>query len=462
MRRYRTKLFERVHPSYWLLVLPILHQTVPWVHLRVRTIIPFILTMLWALAINRQSRFRIQNCAFFDHTFVVAFISSFFCYFLQCLYFLIGHGAITPYYLMAMLLSNIAFLYVLYVSLRTGRFKELKFLTLVTLIGLIWAGISSARGLAAGIEGSRAVMSARLVYDSGADITDAIEALNIGLGNYGDMYVYAAMSGALLFAMIKIKDMRMKILSAVALFGACLSIRGSGLGTPVFVLAYSLIMCIGVLMLRRRRTVVVFAVVGVLSLTIFIATPTAFSFMAPPFRAIAESMDKDANRAGSIKTRILSVAEALEGNQDTYAVSRFRLHRDSFDVFCDNFLIGCGSYNAGHPKIAKIGGHSYFLDKIAREGLPGLAVYIMLLFSIYKSYKVCSQVGIGREWLPMPMIYLWSFFFASIANPVPVLAGYCFILFPGLALFFRGSIYDESIQRGTVVLLPNYPIERKF
>lgn len=436
-------LIFRIERSYWLLAFPLLHMTVPWVQYRCRAIVPFFFIVCWLVVMYLQPNRhflppRVRRVL--AKKYLALLVWYFLMWFMQNIYWCFGHSILMPYYQLAAVLANGVYIVVLYFSIATGRIRELKFLMFVALVGYLLSGVSSFAGLRAGL--TEAARTGMLVGKGEVDHTmflDAVEGYELGLANYGFTYIAACMVGPLLFAAMKVCSKQVKVLSIFAAIGCLITVRISGLGTPLFVAVFGICTFLLSFVIRNYRVLGLIISMTFLLFFIFQAQPQAFSFLSNPLLAVADRME-----SGSIEQRVRSLAMSFKGDQDTYARQRFETQWRSIKAFSDHPVFGLGHNHFWHPQAWKIGGHSYIFDKLGQEGLVGFIPVVFYYLSLFGFMVELSKRVLGKTWLPMLTMFIFSYIFASIANPLTALPATTYILFPGLALYFKDSPFNSE------------------
>ena len=437
MFRSPFKNFFRFDGSYWLLVLPVLFVTVPWVQYRVRGIIPFAIVMLWLLP-KLQRVFHL-----FYSREGRAFCLSFFWFsmlmFLQEMYAIFGSQVHMKFYQFATVAMHMVFFFVAFYTIGSRKYSELRFLTVVTLIGFILGGMSSIRGLGVGGLESARVMTGLKTTDrmlSADQIDNAIQVMEIGLGGYSYMYHCAWLIGVLMIAFVLTKDVRLRILYLVTGISAAISVKVGGLGTPVGIIVVQTMIFLLWLCIRNKHVVAVcgFSLVGLFF--IYAITPEVFSFLVGPLESIAESLND-----GSLRERVISMADAFKG-LDSYSYSRAQLQLISFDTFCKHPFFGVFSPMAQGSQL-DLGGHSYILDIAGGYGLFGIFILLMFIWSLLRYFRVLGELYFGRKWSIMPVFVMIFFVFSGIMNPVTFFPNFIYLL-PGIA--WLSLTYQEKSE----------------
>ena len=120
---------------------------------------------------------------------------------------------------------------------------------------------------------------------------------------------------------------------------------------------------------------------------------------------------------------LTSVSTIAEADPEGSAEQRFEIQKVGWQIFVDHpvFGIGFGAYgleNASYsPKLGKKSAHNTYLSLAAEVGLPGLALWCALVWSVlrysYRSRKLAApgQLATQQAWIERS---LWGFFVASI------------------------------------------------
>lgn len=421
MLRFLSHLDKR----YFLLIFPVLHMTVPWLQYRVRSIIPFFFVCFWFLLTPKKNIVKNSVSNLHKIAFIQFFLAAVLYVLLKDIFALFHHGAFSQYFEYAAFLSNEIFCLVLYYSIVRRKWNELKFLLVISLLGIIMAGFGSfLGGHIYGIEGGRSLKDVNTLRQASASAI----AQQVGMVGYAGSYYAALFAGAALIAFVKIKVVILKALVLLSIFASIASVAFSGFATPFMLLLFEFSL-FGIWFFSRNRILVTVAgALGGAGLIMFIFNPTFFSVLCDPLEWVASFFPE-----GSIKTRILSVVSGLSGDGQAYSVERYQLQGISIRTFLNHPFIGVGDYN--HQQNI-VGGHSELLDRLAYFGLFGFITYVFYLVSLMHYFKVISRYYFGFSWFVMPVMVLVGFIFTTIANPIGAMPGFVYIALPGFALFF--------------------------
>lgn len=423
--------FSRLDKKYLLLVPGVMYATWPWLSYRMPTIIPFSFFLVWFLLALGNKDINFVGKARFHARFVGVFIL--FCMFsyMGNLFALIGHGEYVRWFEYATTGFAISHFIVIHYSFKKGKFNEIVFLTVVALIGISLAGIGAVRGsMIEGFEGGRALTTAVEVFYSTENIENMILARTIGSANYGTTYAFALFFIPLLFLILGTRRPVLMVLSIVAGVAILLVVKNSGLGTPVFVMVLGCLYFFVTRVVARPKLIIAISIITSLLLIVFAYNQKVLSFVAPLPKALGELFDEGT----SIRWRCESVAKALQGDEYTYAASRYKLQVQSMDAFFEHPLLGVGMYRAPHPKAFMVGGHSCLLDRLGQAGFLGGVLYFAFLIGLYRYYvQLCLCFGFDRRWLSIPLSVMACYIFACIANPSPTYPGILYYI-PGVFL----------------------------
>jgi hypothetical protein len=176
------KNFFKINMSYWLLVVPILYTTVPWVNYRMRGLVPSFAALLWLLP--KISKIMAKfNCregrAFFAAIFWFLILM-----FLREIFAIIGSQEHMQYHHVATICMQLCYFFVAFYTIAYRKFNELRFLTMITLGGFILSGIGAVRGM--GVEGLESARNIVSLQNAGHSISqdtidNAINIVNFGL-----------------------------------------------------------------------------------------------------------------------------------------------------------------------------------------------------------------------------------------------------------------------------------------
>ena len=432
----------KINTSYWLLVVPILYTTVPWVNYRMRGMIPVVASMLWMLP--KVSKIMAKfNCRE-GRAFLVALFWFLILSFLREIFAIIGSQEHMQYHHIATICMQLCYFLVAFYTIAYRKFNELRFMTIITLGGFILGGICSLRGLGVeGLESGRATVTIQNAGHmvSAEAIDNTIATFSLGLGGYSYAYYCAWMIGVALLAIGITKNMQLRLLYCAALIGCVFSVKVCGLGTPVAIVALEFALFVLWFVTRSRKLVAILAGILIFLYFIYSSTPTIFSPFAGFLEAVAENMSP-----GGIKERVVSVAEAFRGDA-SYANIRVQLQMKSWQTFFEHPFLGTfGPFARGSQM--DLGGHSYVLDILGGYGLLGLFCLAMFVCLTLRYFKMLGLIYFGTKWLIMPLFFMLVFILSGIMNPVTFLAISVYLL-PGLAYLSLDSQKQHILEFGT-------------
>ena len=379
MRRF----FDRFDKSYFLLVPVVLHSTWPWFSYRIRTIVPFIIFLIWLCVFKRVNakfygKYNLGMC-------FVWVIVWFCCYsYAQNIFALVDYSRFVHWFEYATTLTAISHFAIIYLSFKNLKIREVQFLTIVALIGIILAGVGAVRGsMIEDFEGGRALTTSLERHFTDDNLDNLNLAREIGSAGYGLTYAYAMFVPLSIFTFIEIKKFIPKILMLCVSISLFLIVKNSGLGTPVFVAFLGVCLWVATKCGLRKGGLLGIGFIIVLCLICFSYNAKLFSFASPVPKMLGGFFEK----GSSIQRRCESVAEALNGDRLTYAAERYKLQVKSIEVFLENPLFGVGIYTAPHPKSYLVGGHSCLLDRLGQQGIFGGIFYFGFLLSLYVYFR---------------------------------------------------------------------------
>lgn len=427
------KVLSRVDKLYWLLVPIILYQTWPWLAYRIRPIVPFCLFCLWIL-LYRRPFVMSPHGRRLGLVFVGVCVSWFLVTFINTFYFVFGHGDLTKYYVLSSALGSFTIFIIYYLSFRMGRFNEIVFLTFIALIGVCLSAIASFKASnIVGFESARILTTDLNKFGTYENVLGAIDARVIGAAGYGTSYAYALFLPAIVWAFFKSRTFVCRVLFGIATISILFSIKVGGLGTVVFVAAFGLILLFFSRVRLKSRHVYILGFIGIAGLLLFAYKATAFSWMSGAIQFIGQFFPEE----GSIAQRIRAVCDAINGDMSSYAVERYQLQVRSLDTFFKHPLVGVGLYYFPHEIYYQIGGHSQLLDLMAQAGIPGFVMYFLFIYALNSFYCSLEEyLRLDNGWRILISIYLSSYIFLSVANPIIALPSPLYMI-PGIALMLR-------------------------
>lgn len=427
---------KRFDYAYLFLVIPVLRTCLPWVSFRTKAIVIVPCFILWfCCLIAKPYRINIRHWAIVRRSFWILLIMIAINGLLPLFYG--GYSTDGTYQRtvfgkqqLSNLIVNMSFVFVVYYSFVREKFRELRFLGFLVLLSIVYVGVAT---LIYGDEvvggASRFLVSVgnnRLtsVSATATDFENAKIVGEVGLAGYQLVYVTAFAIPGLLWATLKIHNRKIRVLCGCAAIAGMATVFKCGLQTPILTLFAGLCFLVFALLFKARRSILVLGSLAMLAVALFIAHPKVYSFLAKPLMAASEMTDK-----GVYKGRLVSLAEAVQGDKMTYAYERYRLQVESWEGFCEHPFIGGGTK-------ARAGGHSELLDTMSFFGLIGLILMLTLIVQFYKFNLRLSSAALGRQWLVMLYCYLGMFIFVCITNPVNVISPCLTLLLPSVALSF--------------------------
>ncbi len=424
------RFFSRFDSAYFLLVPVVLYATWPWFMYRFRAILPFCIVVLW-LVLKEHSRKTFLQEGKFNFTFVLTVAFFLLHSFLGNVFAILGHGQFVPWRVYGTTLSALGHYLIVHYSFVNMKFKEMLFLTTVALIGTSFAGIAAIRGgMIEGFEGGRLLTTSWEMIEGTALSQDKWLAYQIGAANYKMTYSFAMFAPPLLFAVFKVKRPIPLLLLLTAAVACILNVKNSGLGTPVFVLAFGFLLVVCAKFGLRKKSLMIIGTAAITLLLTFTYTPGVFKPIVSTVNMLGRAFPDDS----SIRKRCEAVANAFEGDETSYAFLRYQLQRRSIDSFFEHPVAGAGIYMAPHPKAYEVGGHSCLLDRLGQAGVIGGFFYFGFLLSLFSYYKQMTiSFGFPRRWLSVPLICIFTYIFTCVANPSPTFPEILYYM-PGLLL----------------------------
>lgn len=425
-----SRFFSRFDKSYFILLPSVLYATWPWFSYRVRPFVPFALFLLWLMFQRKANRYVYQGRRF-SQIFMITVIFFVFHSYLRNVFALFGHGQFAFWHEYATTLSAISHFIIVYLSLKFAKFRELEFLTIVALIGTSLSGIAAIRGgMLEGFEGGRLLTTSVEALDAAGKFGDGLLAYQIGAANYKSTYSFAIFIIPLLWAVFNVKNSKVRSLLVIAVCACVLIVKNSGLGTPVFILLWGSALILSAILGFKSMGIKIIGTTAIILLINFAYHPKMFSPLAEGVRMLGRVFPE----GSSIQMRCESVADAFMGDQDAYAINRYQLQKRSLETFFEHPLFGAGIYNSPHPKAYDVGGHSCLLDRLGQAGTIGGFFYFGFIVSLYFYYKqMLVSFGFPRQWLLAPLVVLFTYVFACVANPLPTFPEIIYYI-PGLML----------------------------
>ena len=428
---------RRLDWSY-LLLYPYMAVTfIPWVKYRVqfRLVLPLLVVWVFvAFYSRRQLPFPWEGTKYLIATLFFLIMS----HTLSLLYFPFGYSNGMDYASFVDLVMSVFPLSVLHFSICNGRWRELRALVIFCFIcctiglGINLLGESIIEG------GSRALTGSSSEF---ADLMEVSSALEAGIGGYGFIYGLALLIFPILF-FVNFMNRAMKFF----LIAFSLLILGT-----TYKMGYSICMT-GVafagfiyLITRLRVSLSVIKLIGVIvvsALVTVVANPRIISFMLAPLQELSGRIDQK-----EYQMRLESIADAVAGTDNTYAVSRSELYWTSWKTFLRHPFFGIGHYDykSDAREIDNIGGHSLLFDMMGHYGLFGLSIFLLFFFFYRRYLRVMSFAILGFQWWSAYYIFLFPAAAIAFINPLGGYVVYSAFLFviPSLALFSSKRIVSS-------------------
>lgn len=422
--------------SYLLLVFPILRLmlTILQYRLRVRATFPFILLWLYIQFSKRHPNVILFSSRKVLKKYLTLMVFAVGVYaFLPLLYRNFNTGdrlAFRPSNAIWAILEFWAMLLVAHLSLVTGKFRELKFCTLIFFLAVLWNGFAALRGgsFAAAYGGSARMLTAlSQASEKSYEYYEAVGAIaNYGMGGSGSVYISAFFIPVALASVRFVFGWKKWAFIGLAVL-AYLNIQYGGLNTPVMITVVGLFLVI-LSWFKSRALILRAGILFALFMIWFSFNPKIFSFLAVPLRSIGYATES----FPQMSVRCLSMADAMEGDKETYAAMRYELQKQSAVNFVKgNILVG-RLFKRGSGG----GGHSEFLDCLAAYGLLGGFVIALFWHAYLKYCSELASVSLGQNWLFLPYIYAGAWIFSSIPNPALMGSPAMVLIIPGLAMFY--------------------------
>jgi hypothetical protein len=321
-------------------------------------------------------------------------------------------------------------LLIVHYSVVNNRLQELGWLTLVWLFALACTGAATIRGEAI-LEGGARLLTA----GGGENLSDAVEAVTLGVGQYTHVYSMGLLIAPLLYCS-HFMSMRNKLI--------CWAVSAVFLIT-VYVASFS-ICVIGVtagllilFMLRLGITARAVKVIGCLMVVlniVFLTQPQSVSFMTPVLDGL-----KNVTDIKQYQHKIDAVLNSIQG-VGSEVDERFGLYLRSWNAFLEHPFVGVGQWSYSgteRDRHAGVGGHSEILDLLGSSGLLGFTIYILRLFFLFRYLHVISAVALGFRWWPAVYCFMFPAAIVACINP---LNGFMIwtdilVIIPGLACLFK-------------------------
>lgn len=421
--------------TYLILAIPVLASSWPWIAYRVRPVLFFVLVAAWAI-VTPKRKVVIERPVVFTKTFLclACTLVGYAC--VQIVFAVFGYGDFPMRQVWTQALIQGSMLLVPYLSFKYGKMRELRFVTLVYLLGICLTAYSTygASQTFDGAEFSRALTYANTAsYD---ELERAYLGKVHGIGGYEYMYTMALLIPIVLLSFLPFKAKNLSFrggLSFVLCLSAFVCLKNGGLGTPFLVLGVGMLMAFGEFFTVRRCGMSKIGACVLAGYVLFIVAPVVYSPLAPLMRAVGEL----APEGKSIQIRCNSIADMISGDKESYANRRYDLQRLSWHGFLERPIFGGGAYNPGFTESTlKCGGHSMLLDLLAKEGLIGFVFYVLYFVLLYRFYRLLPKSILGRGWPNPGIVYIFSFIVASIANPFNTFLSLAYFL-PGIVMVIR-------------------------
>lgn len=341
--------------------------------------------------------------------FVLAFVPL-------CLYYLL-HAFLYGYHEWCALtlqkttldaLLILIYIYIMHYSLARGKYRELIFLNAIICFALMYGSIAYH-----GIEiGSYRGHGGRETFEQ---TLDRLDMASSGVANYGCIY------GMVLITVGMVRYLKYSPRKWWLLFLPVLMVFVSGIyraafstATMVTIVASGFVLFLNLIKVRGtkvHRFLIPFTVIFVL----LVAFPSVLSPFAGLFNSLEELFPVESDYA----IRLGSIADALQGYKDTYAMQRAERYWGSLRTFCENPIFGIRFYQILFDEkfYAFVGGHSYFFDSFATSGLILPTLLIIGIYNFHKYLKALyAYFGIDTQMTSVWMCPLWTMIIVACIN----------------------------------------------
>ncbi len=201
---------------------------------------------------------------------------------------------------------------------------------------------------------------------------DAIWNLKLGIAGYGTIYSYAIIGPSFVYISLKNKSNAFKLRKIMLFTTGIISIICVYSYTYTTAIVLCTIILILFLLLINKK----------IGLILLAATLISISIIDNIFLYIINSVENI-----SVSERLATIYNVVFGSgdlSDESSLTRLRLYDLSLNTFLSNPILGVGGFY-GHSSVILpkgIGGHSEWLDFLARYGIFGLSLLLIPLFSL--------------------------------------------------------------------------------
>ncbi|WP_312470577.1 hypothetical protein [Neobacillus sp.] len=300
--------------------------------------------------------------------------------------------------------------------IKKKEYKFLAFLCLINLLFMAYTAINTIKVLSINPYLSRGLSSQNDVY---------IDLLKLGITGYGYIYGLVLLAPCLLLFILGSKSLGKKRLFLLwGLFGVfTLVILKASFTIAVIFFMLNIILTWSIS--GRKRFIIVCMLL--------------LAFILIPKENLANIITNEVNTIDNYeyKMRILSISDFLfkGGSLGESGDTRLWLYHLSYKTFVNNPLIGVGSYYGDVAQMVTqgIGGHSEWLDLLARYGLIGSFPVFLFFFTTLKFiYNNMFQYSYYKK-----VIWIMTLFIVMLGSINPILSapelGYTlFLIVPSL------------------------------
>ncbi len=427
---------KRFDLSYLLLFPYLAVAFIPWLKYRVqfRFVLPVIL--LWAIvALLTRRQIQLPRKGLINVVGVGLFLAMY--QGMALLFLPFGHSDGMSYIDTVDLVLSLFSLVVFHLSVCNGRLRELRVLIVFCFLCISIAGGMTITGQSYVEGGSRTLTAAASVTANMFDIADAREA---GIGGYG--YVYGM--GLLIFPILfcsKFVSAPMKVCFTCFAAVFLVTVYHAGYTILVVGVLFAGVMFLSTKFGEKLRTLKIFGIVAILVFTIILANPPIINFLVTGFQSVSNRLSKE-----EYSQRAESVADAISGDEETYAIQRSKLYWMSWDVFLKHPFFGVGKWDyqimSSRRGDDNIGGHSFIFDLLGSSGLAGGIIFILFFICYVRYLRVMSSLVLGFKWWPAYYIFIFSAGFVAYINTLGgyLIFGDLLLIIPALPLFFKESV----------------------
>ena len=205
--------------------------------------------------------------------------------------------------------------------------------------------------------------------DMASGLYSGVSYTRINIGGFDFIYSLVVIHPMFVFLLRTKKHTVLAILMSM-LMGICVVESKYTLAAVTFVLS-AMAYLLPIKDVERKRKWMI-PKIAVVLVVIFLVAPSVLMYLS------------EQEFLGSSADKLQDVARILRGEaaQSSDTFSRQRVYRESWETFLEYPIFGCRFFTAD-----PVGGHSFFLDMMAKWGILGIGIVVAIVTAVFKWYQ---------------------------------------------------------------------------